>query len=115
MWQCAHFSREDCFDGLHAAAWQGQAEFYLEKLHALVETQLNKFVDGTAAPSNWGKFRESLIGLTDVTRAHFDKLVSELVKGVDAMLSTYQIGALAMGLERAESLMGRRPCETFDC
>lgn len=55
---------------------QGQAEFFLEKLHGMVEKQVNAFMTGDEAVEGWAKFRESLIGLTDVTRTHFDKLVS---------------------------------------
>lgn len=55
---------------------QGQAEFFLEKLHGMAEKQVIQFLDGSVAPDGWGKFRETLIGLTDVTRSHFDKLVT---------------------------------------
>lgn len=33
--------------------------------------------------------REQLIGLTDVTRLHFEKLVNEFEKGLDAALKEY--------------------------
>lgn len=33
--------------------------------------------------------REQLIGLTDVTRSHFDKLVNEFEKGLDEALKEY--------------------------
>ena len=55
---------------------QGQAEFFLEKLHGMTEKQVIAILDGNEAVETWPKFRESLIGLTDVTRTHFDKLVS---------------------------------------
>ena len=42
----------------------------------MAEKQVTAFLDGTEAVEGWAKFRESLIGLTDVTRVHFDKLVS---------------------------------------
>ncbi|KAI3433888.1 hypothetical protein D9Q98_003690 [Chlorella vulgaris] len=90
---------------------QGQAEHYLEKLHGQVEKQLNTFVrpppsppEGEAAaagseaagPSGrdqqgWAKFREQLIGLTDVTRIHFEKLVNEFEKGLDEALKEYDV------------------------
>ena len=76
---------------------QGQAEMYLEKLNGVVEKDLNKYLGDAkealepsrpgpsdAASSEaisearlreWAKFRETLIGLTDVTRSHFLKLV----------------------------------------
>ncbi|KAK9833366.1 hypothetical protein WJX84_001950 [Apatococcus fuscideae] len=92
---------------------QGQAEMYLEMLNGMVEKDLNKFLEEAAAaqdPSNagpsdpsstasaassetrraaWDKFRENLIGLTDVTRSHFVKLVQELEKGLDQLLAFY--------------------------
>ncbi len=55
---------------------QGQAEFFLEKLHGMTEKQVQAFIDGNNAVEGWAKFRESIIGLTDVTRTHFEKLVS---------------------------------------
>lgn len=72
---------------------QGQAEGYLEHLHKMVETDLNKFIDMETAAEEWPKFREGLIGMTDVTRIHFAKLVAELEKGLDAMLADYHVGA----------------------
>ena len=54
---------------------QGQAESFLEKLHGMAEKQVNAFLDLSVSVDGWGKFRETLIGLTDVTRNHFDKLV----------------------------------------
>ena len=54
---------------------QGQAEFYLEKLHGEVEKQLEPFLKDQRTPEEWKKYRETLIGLTDVTHSHFDKLV----------------------------------------
>ena len=71
---------------------QGQAESYLERLHKLVETDLNNFADGETPVDEWAKFRENIIGLTDVTRLHFHKLVQELEKGLDAMLADYHAG-----------------------
>ncbi|KAI7836399.1 hypothetical protein COHA_009731 [Chlorella ohadii] len=55
---------------------QGQAEHYLEKLHH---------------KATWNAFREQLIGLTDVTRSHFDKLVNEFEKGLDEALKEYDV------------------------
>lgn len=36
--------------------------------------------------------REQLIGLTDVTKSHFEKLVNEFEKGLDAALKEYDGG-----------------------
>lgn len=47
---------------------QGQAESYLEKLHRMVETDMGDLLDGTRSASDWPAFRETLIGLTDVTQ-----------------------------------------------
>lgn len=58
---------------------QGQAEFYLEKLNGEVEKQLDAFMksnrDSMKDGAEWRKYREMLIGLTDVTQSHFHKLV----------------------------------------
>lgn len=70
---------------------QGQAESYLEKLHGMAERELADLLDRLkpqpgAQPAQqegapeltrpeFSKFREILIGLTDVTRTHFRKLV----------------------------------------
>ena len=67
--QCACTFGEDQF------VWQGQAEYYLEKLHGEVEKQLELFLKNQKTPEEWKKFRETLIGATDVTKSHFDKLV----------------------------------------
>ena len=47
---------------------QGQAESYLEKLHKMVEQDLNELLDGNRSTGDWPAFRETLIGLTDVTQ-----------------------------------------------
>ncbi|KAK2080152.1 hypothetical protein QBZ16_000005 [Prototheca wickerhamii] len=68
---------------------QGQAESYLEKLHHKVEKDLQRFLTFQPGPDvheKWTVFREQLIGLTDVTRTHFQKLVDEMEKGLDAAL-----------------------------
>lgn len=54
---------------------QGQAEYYLEKLHGEVEKQLEPFLNNKKTSEEWKKYRETLIGLTDVTHSHFEKLV----------------------------------------
>lgn len=56
---------------------QGQAEFYLERLHGVTEKELEGLAleESRASPEEWSKFREKLIGLTDVTKSHFEKLV----------------------------------------
>jgi hypothetical protein len=41
----------------------------------MAEKEPNAFQEGEAPLSAWPKFRENLIGLTDVTRSHFEKLV----------------------------------------
>jgi hypothetical protein len=51
-----------------SSALQGQAESYLEKLHKMVEQDLNDLLDGSRPPGDWPAFRETLIGLTDVTQ-----------------------------------------------
>lgn len=63
----------------------------------MVEADLNAFVDMETPPAEWPKFREGLIGMTDVTRIHFGKLVEELEKGLDAMMADYQVGARREG------------------
>ena len=43
-------------------------------------------------PPGWAEFREHLIGLTDVTRTHFDRLVAELERGLDNLAAEYHAG-----------------------
>ena len=38
----------------------------------------------------WQEFREKMIGLTDVTRAHFEKLANEFEVGLEVALQNYQ-------------------------
>ncbi len=73
----AHMKHATGSDRLASSPPQGQAESYLERLHKMVENDLNEFIDGGKVDA-WAKWRENLIGLTDVTRSHFDKLVMEL-------------------------------------
>lgn len=109
---------------------QGQAEHYLEKLHHKVEKDLSKFLKprqvaegaegGEAGASGsggggdeaggsgsgeqqatWNMFREQLIGLTDVTRSHFEKLVNEFEKGLDAALAEYDVPMDEVGTSAA--------------
>ena len=40
-----------------------------------MEKQLEPFLQNQKTPEEWKKYRETLIGLTDVTHSHFDKLV----------------------------------------
>ncbi len=47
----------------------------MEKLHGEVEKQLDLFLKNQKTGAEWRKFRETLIGLTDVTHSHFAKLV----------------------------------------
>lgn len=58
---------------------QGQAEYYLEKLNGEVEKQLDLYMknnkESASDSAEWRKYREMLIGLTDVTYSHFTKLV----------------------------------------
>jgi ariadne-1 len=97
---------------------QRDAEIQLEKLNQKVERDLNVYIhyqppDPAAAASNpsssarstgpgtkdaagnpappipWEQFREQLIGLTDVTRYYFKKLVDEFEKGMEAVLKEY--------------------------
>ena len=58
---------------------QEQAESRLEALHDAVEKQPEAFLESGRSLGEWPKFRESLIGLTDVVRSYFEKLV--LVSG----------------------------------
>lgn len=68
---------------------QGQSEHYLEMLHGIAEKELQEKVESPVSEEDWAKFREKLIGLTDVTKSHFDKLVQELEKGMEKMLVDY--------------------------
>lgn len=56
---------------------QGQAESYLEHLHGVAEKDLEALAreDSKVDMQEWAKFRQRLIGLTEVTKSHFEKLV----------------------------------------
>lgn len=73
---------------------QQEAENALERMNHKVEKQLQAFIreDGNAPidPTVWATFREELIGLTDVTRIQFAKLVDFLEKGLDEGLAEFR-------------------------
>lgn len=73
---------------------QGQAEYFLEKLHGMAEKQVGAFLDGSESAEGWPKFRENLIGLTDVTRTHFDKLVTVRISPFPASGADFDAAAL---------------------
>lgn len=75
-------------------------------LHKQVEQDLMDFAKSGRSVDEWGKFRENLIGLTDVTRSHFVKLVSELEKGLENMLAEYDTGMAPM--QMADKGKGKR-------
>ncbi|KAF5836210.1 hypothetical protein DUNSADRAFT_6276 [Dunaliella salina] len=71
---------------------QADAERSLERLHEAAEVQLKKVMEnnstaqGNGAPldlDSFMAFRTHLIGLTDVTRGYFEKLVRQLEKGFE--------------------------------
>ena len=68
---------------------QQEAETALERMNHKVEKKLQYFVGNRSKvnPDEWARFREDLIGLTDVTENQFAKLVDFLEKGVDAGLA----------------------------
>mmetsp|Transcript_896 Transcript_896/g.3259 ORF Transcript_896/g.3259 Transcript_896/m.3259 type:complete len:534 (-) Transcript_896:162-1763(-) len=60
---------------------QGEAEHSLERLNDQTEQELKPFLVTeltTASEASFNEFRSKLIGLTDVTKNYFDKLVREL-------------------------------------
>jgi ariadne-1 len=76
---------------------QRQAEGHLEKLTSRVEKDLVGYLkarelesDNLPAPQGWARFREELIGLTDVTRTHFNRLVDFLGKGLEEAMSEFR-------------------------
>jgi ariadne-1 len=84
---------------------QRDAENALERMNHKVEKVLPGFLN-EAAPVNldeWATFKEEVMGLTDVTRTQFSKLVDFLEKGLDAGLKEYG-GAdpMDLGVEDAE-------------
>ena len=84
---------------------QQDAENALERMNHKVEKQLHAFVrddgggggggGGASAKAGhvdagaWNQFREELLGLTDVTRTQFAKLVDFLEKGLDEGLAEF--------------------------
>lgn len=87
---------------------QQDAENALERMNYKVEKQLPEFLregeaEGSVDPAKWAAFRQELIGLTDVTRTQFAKLVDFLEKGLDRGLAEFGGGGLD---EEADGLMG---------
>ena len=101
---------------------QQDAENALERMNDKVENKLPKFLKDaidqgndstkTVDPAAWAGFREELIGLTDVTRNHFAKLVDFLEKGMERGLAEFQQGdddlELFNGNEAVEEDGGRQ-------
>ncbi len=77
-------------------------------LHKQVEQDLMDFAKAGRSVDEWGKFRENLIGLTDVTRSHFVKLVSELEKGLENALAEYDTGVEPMAMQVDDKGKGKR-------
>lgn len=80
---------------------QGQAEYYLEKLHGVAEREMERLAnpEQPASQEEWGKFREKLIGLTDVTRSHLEKLVQVCPVPFDFSLSGHKARLLSAWLD----------------
>jgi len=91
---------------------QQDAENSLERMNHKVEKQLPAFLrqgaeSGKVNPAAWAAFREELIGLTDVTRTQFAKLVDFLEKGVDQGLAEF--GGLENEIGVNNSTVGHLP------
>ena len=92
---------------------QGQAESYLERLHGVTEKELETLAkeETKVSMEDWAKFRERLIGLTDVTKSHFEKLVqvgfaSHFVQRLRTVKSLRQFPQLSLTKDDCSS------CET---
>lgn len=68
---------------------QGDAESSLETLHSMVEQKLKELVEDPQMLANFQTFRKNMIGLTDVTRDYFEKLVKQLETGFDNIETLY--------------------------
>ncbi|MEW5317617.1 MAG: hypothetical protein WDW38_008901 [Sanguina aurantia] len=64
---------------------QGSAEGLLEQLHGESEIKLCRLVHGCPDIVEFAEFRKKLIGLTDITRSHFDKLIRQMEVGFGSM------------------------------
>ncbi|GMH45917.1 hypothetical protein BSKO_13880 [Bryopsis sp. KO-2023] len=71
---------------------QGDAEASLETLHSMVEKKLKELVEDSQMLSNFQTFRKNMIGLTDVTRDYFEKLVKQLETGFENIETLYAGG-----------------------
>lgn len=115
---------------------QGQAEMFLEKLNGVVEKDLANLLEefrrdapalSEMAPNGainadlassperqavWSKFREQLIGLTEVTRTHFVKLVQVLAlpfppsRRLPQLTTSFSLSMSVSPEEFAENLAG---------
>jgi ariadne-1 len=88
---------------------QEEAEHSLERLTDQVENRLPTFLgeghmgDSPFDAAAWATFREELIGLTDVTRSQFAKLVDFLEKGLEEGLAEYARGGEQTAQELANA------------
>lgn len=80
---------------------QGNAEAVLEQLHGESEIKLSRLVHGCPDVVEFAEFRKRLIGMTDVTRTFFDKLIKQLEVGF-ATLSEDYMGQVSGGLGLAK-------------
>eukprot|EP00803_Ostreobium_quekettii_P000363 evm.model.scf_159.2 EVM.evm.TU.scf_159.2 scf_159:22345-29222(-) len=80
---------------------QGDAEKSLENLHSMVEKKLKDVLDAEFSVDSFQEFRKNLIGLTDVTRTYFEKLVKQLEKGFEKIEQLYEAHG---GFENSTSL-----------
>lgn len=79
---------------------------YLAVLAQVISAPRNRHSLRLAAPCCL-PCREQLIGLTDVTRSHFTKLVDEMEKGLDVALQSYDSGG--DGAVAVVAFTGTRP------
>ena len=79
-----------------------------------MEKQPEAFLESSRSLGEWPKFRESLIGLTDVVRSYFEKLV--LVSGACHHFVTRSRGRHPAGGEGADTagsetaVLAHQPC-----
>lgn len=64
----------------------------MERLHSTVEKELKDLVSDSKIVSQFQEFRKNLIGLTDVTRDYFEKLVMQLEKGFNKIEESFAGG-----------------------
>ncbi|KAL2935636.1 putative E3 ubiquitin-protein ligase ARI7, partial [Bienertia sinuspersici] len=97
---------------------QGQAETYLERLHACAEIELSPFLNDNAAKNlandlDFSRYHSKLISLTKVTGKHFEELVRALENGLSDVVVPQDVTPTPSPMNQVDSDNQRRISVTY--